>query len=74
VIAIAAERGLATLAFPAISAGAYGYPPEAAAEIAIREVRAALAADETFESITFVLFGAEMLAIYEKLLEATPAQ
>ena len=67
-LAIAAERGFATIAFPAISTGVYGYPFEPAAEIAIREVRAALAANETFECITFALFGADMLAIYKRLL------
>jgi O-acetyl-ADP-ribose deacetylase len=73
-LAIAAERGLATVAFPAIGTGAYGYPYEPAAEIAIREVRAALVETPAFECITFALSGAEMLAIYERLLEAAPAQ
>lgn len=67
-LAIAVERGFHTIAFPAISTGIYGYPFEPAAEIAIREVRAGLAANEAFERITFALFGAEMLAIYQRLL------
>jgi O-acetyl-ADP-ribose deacetylase (regulator of RNase III) len=66
---IAAERGLKTIAFPAISTGIYRYPPEPAAEIAIREVRGALATNETLECVTFALFGAEMLGVYERLLE-----
>ena len=73
-LAIAAERGFATIAFPAISTGIYGYPAAPAAEIAVREVRAALAGDSPIERVTFALFGAEMLAIYEELLAETPAQ
>lgn len=69
-LAIAAERGFATLAFPAISTGVYGYPFGPAAEIAVREVRNALAENDTFECIIFALFSAQMLAIYEELLTA----
>lgn len=38
-LALAVVEGLRSLAFPAISTGIYGYPKEAAAEIAVREVR-----------------------------------
>ena len=38
-LALAVVEGLESMAFPAISTGIYGYPKEAAAEIAIREVR-----------------------------------
>ncbi|MBO9714038.1 O-acetyl-ADP-ribose deacetylase [Sphingomonas sp.] len=67
-LAIAAERGFETIAFPAISTGIYRYPAEPAARIAIDEVRAALAENPQFECVTFALFGAEMLALYEALL------
>ncbi|HEY6907943.1 MAG TPA: O-acetyl-ADP-ribose deacetylase [Myxococcales bacterium] len=39
-LALAARHGLSSIAFPAISTGAYGYPLEAATEIAVREARA----------------------------------
>lgn len=38
-LALAVVEGLRSMAFPAISTGIYGYPREAAAEIAVREVR-----------------------------------
>jgi O-acetyl-ADP-ribose deacetylase (regulator of RNase III) len=69
-LAIAAERGFGTVAFPAISTGVYGYPFEPAAEIAVRETRTALAGNPGLECVTFALFSGEMLAIYERLLGA----
>lgn len=66
--AIAAREGFATLAFPAISTGIYGYPPEPAAEIAVRETRAALAANAGLTCVTFALFSDDQLAIYAALL------
>jgi O-acetyl-ADP-ribose deacetylase (regulator of RNase III) len=69
--AIAADRGFATIAFPAISTGVYGYPFEPAAEIALRETGAALAANSGLQCVTFALFSGEMLDIYEKRLALT---
>jgi O-acetyl-ADP-ribose deacetylase (regulator of RNase III) len=55
---LAAERGVATISFPAISTGIYGYPAEAAAQIAIREVTAYLEkSDTSVREVVFVLFG-----------------
>ena len=71
--AIAAAQGFATIAFPAVSTGVYGYPAEPAAEIAIRETRAALAQNPQIERVTFALFSGEMLDIYAKLLAGTAA-
>ncbi|HZG53083.1 MAG TPA: macro domain-containing protein, partial [Pyrinomonadaceae bacterium] len=44
-LALAVAHGLASIAFPAISTGAYGYPPEAAAEAASRAIREFLTAE-----------------------------
>ena len=66
--AIAHQHGLRSLAFPAISCGVYGYPLRAAASIALRETRAALASNADLEQVVFACFGDEMLAIYHDLL------
>ena len=46
-LALAAENGCKSIAFPCISTGIYGYPKEAAAQIAVREVREFLFPTET---------------------------
>jgi O-acetyl-ADP-ribose deacetylase (regulator of RNase III) len=53
---LAAKQGLKTLSFPSISTGAYGYPVEEAAEIAIRAVHDFLSKESSVEEVYFVLF------------------
>ena len=65
---IAAERDLATLAFPCISTGVYGYPSKAAAEIAVATVRAA--AGSRMAEIVFCCFSESDRALYATLCEA----
>lgn len=64
--ALAIEHGLASLAFPAISTGVYGFPRERAAKIAVAETRQALAAAPTIERVIFACFDRETLALYER--------
>ena len=64
----AAENSLKTIAFPAISCGAYGYPVAAAAEVAVKATRCFLANDQTIDTVTFVVVSAEMADIYNALL------
>jgi O-acetyl-ADP-ribose deacetylase (regulator of RNase III) len=64
-LAIAIERGLRTIAFPAISCGAYGYPIAEAAEIALRTTAEVLAGPGRDLRATFALFGAPMLAAWQ---------
>jgi O-acetyl-ADP-ribose deacetylase len=71
--AVAREHGLKTLAFPAISCGIYGYPIDLAAEIAVRETRAALSVDEAIEKVVFACFGEDVYAAYRRALEAAQA-
>lgn len=67
---IAAGKGLATIAFPCISTGIYGYPMELAAPIAIQTVKAAIAGNESFQEITFCCFSADDLNHYQRALGA----
>jgi O-acetyl-ADP-ribose deacetylase len=63
-LALARAHDLATIAFPAISCGVYGYPLAAAAAIAVRECAAFAASDPRIERIVFALFGDDALAAY----------
>jgi len=65
---IAEESGIRRIAFPAISAGVYGYPLERAAHVAIATVRQELARRPAIEQVVFCCFGAEPAAIYRRLL------
>jgi O-acetyl-ADP-ribose deacetylase (regulator of RNase III) len=65
---LAVEKGLKTIAFPAISCGAYGYPIAEAAQIAVQTTREFLANEDKIEKVTFVLVTDEIVAAYQKLL------
>ncbi|HYT29627.1 MAG TPA: O-acetyl-ADP-ribose deacetylase [Actinomycetota bacterium] len=64
-LAVADELGAATVAFPAISTGVYGYPLDLAAAVAIRAVRGART---EVEEVRFVLFGDEAYGAFERAL------
>lgn len=64
-VEVAAERGCRSIAFPAISTGIYGYPPELAAPVAIAAVREALERNPPVELVRFVLFSDELLRVFE---------
>lgn len=66
---LAAARGLSSIAFPAISCGAYGYPLHQAAEVAVNETRSFLDHDDTIMQVIFACFGDAMLTIYQELLQ-----
>lgn len=66
----AAEEGLRTIAFPSISTGAYGYPTEAAASVALRAVIEEIRANDAFDEVRFVLFSERDLRIYNDALHA----
>ena len=58
------EHSIRTVAFPAISAGVYGFPMDLAARIAISEVRAVLNANSTVEQVVLVCFREPAYRIY----------
>jgi O-acetyl-ADP-ribose deacetylase len=64
---LAEENNLKSIAFPCISTGVYGYPIEAAAQIAIREVKTFLIAHPDKE-VTFCCFSTRDKDVYDKLL------
>ena len=61
---LAAEHGLKSIAFPAISTGIYGYPLRPATEIAVHAVRAELAEGSPVETVIFTCFSPDVLAAY----------
>ena len=70
-LAAAAASGLRSLAFPAISTGIYGYPPEEAALIAVTTVRTTLTEAviaARIAEVRFVCFDAATAALYRNLL------
>lgn len=66
---LAASKGIKSIAFPSISTGAYGYPLDDAASIALGTAIAYLKEHTDIELIRFVLFGQKALDAYEKKLK-----
>jgi O-acetyl-ADP-ribose deacetylase len=62
---VARELGARTVAFPAISCGLYGYPPELAAEIAVGAVR-----DHGLDLVRFVLFGDDVYDVFRQAVSS----
>jgi len=63
---VAHENGLKSIAFPAISAGVYGYPMDQACEIAMTEAKAGLDKYPELEKVIFVPFSESALRIYRE--------
>jgi len=65
---IADSHGLASIAFPAISCGVYGYPIDAACEIAVTEIQRFLAGDGQLQHVVFCCFETTVYETYRSLL------
>jgi O-acetyl-ADP-ribose deacetylase len=66
---LAQQHQLASVAFPGISTGIYGYPKPEAAAIAVREVRGFLAQHEFPQEVVFVVFDQESEQLYRQALQ-----
>ncbi|MBT8768570.1 O-acetyl-ADP-ribose deacetylase [Metapseudomonas boanensis] len=69
-LALAEAEGLASIAFPAISCGVYGYPLEAAARIAAAELSRSRPPGSSLREAILVAFGVDMVRIYREVLGA----
>jgi O-acetyl-ADP-ribose deacetylase (regulator of RNase III) len=67
---LAVEHDLKTVAFPAISCGVYGYPPEKACAIAVDTVKGFLQQNDRLEKALFVVFSEKIYRLYHDYLTA----
>ncbi len=70
---LADGHGVASIGFPSISTGAFGYPVEAAAQTAMDAVAGALSGLGRIRLVRFVLFGRGDFQVYAGALERLPA-
>lgn len=67
--ALAEQQGIRTIAFPSISTGAYGFPMERAARIAVGETKKFLEGKTSIERVLLVCFGEDAREIHSQALE-----
>lgn len=72
-IELADERGVSSIAFPAISTGVYGYPVDLAARVAVESVQESLSRTSFIREVIFCCFSEEDLAHYQRILGEDPA-
>ena len=66
--ALVESHGIKVVAFPSISTGAYGFPMDRAARIAVRETKQFLERNQLLERVMLVCFGASALDIHQAAL------
>lgn len=69
-LALAVRRTIASIAFPNISTGVYGYPKEAAAQIAVATVRGWCDSNDGPDDVIFICFDATNYRLYRELLDS----
>jgi O-acetyl-ADP-ribose deacetylase (regulator of RNase III) len=67
---VAADNAVRTIAFPAISCGAYRYPIANAADIAVKTTREFLSENDSIAAVTFVVSSDEIETAYQRLLSS----
>lgn len=67
-MALAGDLNLASIAFPGISTGIYGYPVQSAARLAVSTVRRAAGQHPALEEVIFCCFSGRDLQVYQELL------
>ena len=67
-LALAEQKGVRTIAFPSISTGAYGFPMERAARIAVTEIKTFLERNSSMEKVVLVCFGKSAFDIHREAL------
>jgi len=65
---LAVRNGIKTIAFPAISCGAYRYPIQQAAQIALKTTKDFLSANDKIDKVFLVIWGEEIYDAYRQLL------
>jgi O-acetyl-ADP-ribose deacetylase (regulator of RNase III) len=68
-LALAERHAVKTIAFPSISTGAYGFPMERAARIAVAEIKSFLASNTSLEKVLLVCFGERARQCHVKAVE-----
>lgn len=71
---LAEEKDLAAVAFPALSTGAFGYPMDDAAEVALRAIAETAPSLRSVKRIRFVLWGEDALRAHARALQALLAE
>jgi len=71
---LAAEKGLPSISFPAISTGAYGYPMELAAKVALQSVVDFVGKSTKLREVNFVLFDSPTYRIYADIFKEIAPQ
>jgi O-acetyl-ADP-ribose deacetylase len=72
-VEVAMAKSVASMAFPCISTGIYGYPIEQAARVAVRTVRAMVDSQTILHEVVFCCFSEADLLVYENALREARA-
>ena len=67
---LAVDNGIASIAFPAISCGVYGYPIDKACKIAVDSTVEFLSTNQAIEKVLFMLFSEKNYRVYDRYLQS----